>query len=72
MPESSEIVQYEYALEVRDALGHWCRLRDTKPSLRLMQLHLEVIWGKNIPKDGIRIIELKSTERILQRELWTV
>lgn len=55
----------EYVLEVRDALGHWCRLRDTKPSLRLMNLHLEVIWGKEIPWDGIRIVEIKTTESLL-------
>lgn len=57
----------EYALEVQDALGHWCRLRDTKPTLSLMCLHLGVIWGSKdkIPWDGIRVIELKTTQSVV-------
>lgn len=58
----------EYALEVRDALGHWCRLRDTKPTLRLMCLHLGILWGMNIPWEGVRVIELKTTESIMDVE----
>lgn len=58
----------EYALEVQDALGNWCRLRDTKPTINLMRWHLKVIWGDKIPWDGIRIIELKTTESIVERD----
>ena len=55
----------EFEIEVRDVLGHWCRLRGSYATAGLVKDHLETIYGEKIPWDEIRVIVVDKTEYLL-------
>lgn len=69
MPEQTfPLIVEEFELEVQDALGHWCRLRGSSPSMALMKLRLISIWGKDIPTTGVRVIKISRMEELADME----
>ena len=59
----------EFELEVRDALGHWCRLRGSYTTPELMGAHLVTLYGDKIPWKEIRVIVVDKTEHMLDMSI---
>lgn len=55
----------EFEIEVRDVLGHWCRLRGSYATAGLVKDHLETIYGDKVPWDDVRVIVADKTEHML-------